>query len=380
MKTIRLLLLLYAFIMQLSNASAQTAFRPGQLWTDTQGTAINAHGGGMLFYGHTYYWFGEYKSENTSAALKGITCYTSTDLVHWHNKGIALAVSTQKGSDIERGCIMERPKVVYCPKTGKFVMWFHLELKDQGYAAARAAVAVSDRPEGPYTYLRSGRVNAGKYPCNFTAGDIAALDTLQVSHYATWWTPTWRKAVEQGLFLKRDFAGGQMARDMTIFVDDNGKAYHIFSSEDNMTLHIAELSDDYIHHTGRYVRVAPGGQNEAPTLFKHAGKYWMITSGCTGWDPNAARMFSADSIMGPWTQHPNPCQGAKASTTFGAQGTYVLHLTNGHKSEYIFMADVWNPKRPIDARYVWLPITFRQGLPVIEWRDNWQLKRATTKK
>ena len=380
MNFLRNILLLFSASAWLSAACARSTFRPGQLWADTQGTAINAHGGGVLCYNHVYYWFGEYKSESTSVALKGITCYASTDLLHWRNKGIALAVSTKKGSDIERGCIMERPKVVYCAKTGKFVMWFHLELKGQGYAAARAAVAVADHPEGPYTYQGSGRVNAGKYPANFSPADIAALDTLHADHYKTWWTPTWLKAVEQGLFLKRDLDGGQMARDMTVFVDDNGKAYHVFSSEDNMTLHIAELTDDYTRHTGRYVRVAPGGQNEAPTLLKHNGKYWMITSGCTGWAPNAARLFAADSLMGAWQQYPNPCRGDKAGTTFGAQGTYVLHLTDGRKPEYIFMADIWTPEHPIDARYVWLPIDFENGRPYIQWRDGWQLRSTKNKK
>ena len=90
-----------------------------------------------------------------------------------------------------------------------------------------------------------------------------------------------------------------MARDMQLFVDDDGKAYHIYSSEDNLTLHIAELSEDYLSHTGKYVRLAPAGHNEAPAIFKKDGMYWMITSGCTGWDPNEARMFSAPSIWGP---------------------------------------------------------------------------------
>jgi len=31
----------------------------------------------------------------------------------------------------------------------------------------------------------------------------------------------------------RDFAGGQMARDMTLFVDIDGSAYHIYASEAN---------------------------------------------------------------------------------------------------------------------------------------------------
>ena len=51
--------------------------------------------------------------------------------------------------------------------------------------------------------------------------------------------------------------GGQMSRDMTLFVDDDGKGYHIYSSEDNLTLQIAELSDDYLGHTGRYIRIFP---------------------------------------------------------------------------------------------------------------------------
>ena len=34
-----------------------------------------------------------------------------------------------------------------------------------------------------------------------------------------------------------------MSRDMTLFVDDDGKGYHIYSSEDNLTLHIAELTE-----------------------------------------------------------------------------------------------------------------------------------------
>ncbi len=46
------------------------------------------------------------------------------------------------------------------------------------------------------------------------------------------------------MFWMRDFEGGQMARDMTIYVDDDGKAYHIYSSEDNLTLQIAQLTDD----------------------------------------------------------------------------------------------------------------------------------------
>ena len=41
------------------------------------------------------------------------------------------------------------------------------------------------------------------------------------------------------MVFRRDHDGGQMARDMTLFVDDDGKAYHIYSSESNSTLHLS---------------------------------------------------------------------------------------------------------------------------------------------
>lgn len=349
---------------------------PGKLWPDTDGTHINAHGGGVLYHNGTYYWYGEHKSAHTSKAEVGVMCYSSKNLTEWRNEGAVLKVSENPESVITAGCVIERPKVIYNEKTGMFVMWFHLELKNRGYAAARAAVAVSDSPTGPFRFVRSGRINPGKLPFDWAEKEIASMQALTPDDYKEWWTPEWYKAVGQGLFVKRDLEGGQMSRDMTLFVDDDGKAYHIYSSEDNLTLHIAELSDDYQSHTGKYVRLAPAGHNEAPAIFKKDGKYWMITSGCTGWEPNEARMFSADSIYGPWTKHPNPCTGPGANLTFGGQSTFVLPVP-GKKNCFIFMADQWRPRRHIDGRYIWLPVRFRtDGTPFIEWQEQWSPENA----
>lgn len=360
-----------------SQQKASTIVHPGKIWPDNDSTHINAHGGGVLYHEGKYYWFGEHKSEKTSRALVGVTCYSSTDLANWTNEGVALLVSNDSTSDITKGCIIERPKVIYNEKTEKFVMWFHLELKDQGYRASRAALAISDMPTGPYQFIRSGRVNPGIYPENMTEEQC----NIPFDHekHKKWWTPEWRKAIEDGRFVQRDLKGGQMSRDMTLFVDDDGTAYHIYSSEDNLTLHIAELTDDYQNHTGQYIRIFPAGHNEAPAIFKKDGVYWLIASGCTGWDPNEARMFSAPSIWGPWTPHANPCVGEGCEITFGGQSTFILKIP-GKENKFIFMADVWHPKNPIDARYIWLPIQFdTEGKPVIEWMDKWDVKEYIAK-
>jgi hypothetical protein len=359
---------------RLSNQSAALTFQPGTLWLDDRGEHINAHGGGILYHNDTYYWFGEHKTEGKggNVAKVGVSCYSSKDLYNWKKESIALAVAPEgSGSDIESGCILERPKVIYNEKTRKFVMYFHLELKGQGYNAARTGIAVSDNVTGPYQFLKSLRPNAGIWPVNMTEAQRTSLitpDQIKNIH-----SPEGDKAITEGLFVRRDFKDGQMSRDMTLYVDDDQKAYHIFASEENKTLQIAELTDDYLGYIGKYYRIDPAGWNEAPALFKKGGRYFMITSGCTGWNPNPARLLTADHILGPWTRHPNnPAVGKDAETTFHSQSAYILPAP-GKKDAFIFMADRWNPQNAIDGRYIWLPIIFENGLPVLKWINEWNL-------
>lgn len=378
LKTYKIAVILLSLTLSLSSAHSQdilsgkkyNSFSPGNLWLDNNGVHINAHGGGILYHNGKYYWFGEHKAEKSNSAMVGVMCYSSDDLYNWKFESVAMPVSNDKDSPIAKGCTLERPKVIYNKKTGKFVMYFHLELKDKGYAAAHVAVAVSDNVVGPYKFLKNSRVNAGKWPLNMTDKQINALE--KDSDYKKWWTPAWRKAINEGLFVRRDFEGGQMSRDMTLFVDDDEKAYHIYASEDNLTLQIAELTDDYLDYTGKYIRIEPGGHNEAPAVFRKDGKYFMITSGCTGWDPNAARLLTADNILGEWTLHPNPCKGKDSELTFHSQSTYILPV-QGKSDAFIFMADRWKPRNPIDGRYIWLPVLFEDGMPILKWFDNWNL-------
>lgn len=347
----------------------QTEFRPGELWEDTNGNHINAHGGGFLRYGDRWYWFGEHKVPGNAGnyAQVGVHCYSSEDLYNWRDEGIALRVSDNPQSPIAKGCILERPKVVYNAKTGKFVMWFHLELKGQGYAAAHSGVAVADNVTGPYTFLRSGRINPGCWAEDIPV-ERRTLEGAPTPHgLGGSWFP---EGMDKAAFFYRDFRGGQMARDMTIFVDDDGKAYHIYASEENGTLQIAELDETYTRHTGRFVRAFEGRFMEAPAVFKRDGKYYFIASGCTGWAPNAARSAVADNIFGPWTELGNPARGENSDKTHFSQSTYVLPMP-GKPGEFIYCGDRWTPANAIDGRYIWLPIVWEDGKPTLPWTYSW---------
>lgn len=339
------------FSFLLLNAQTYKSFTSGKPWKDNKGVHLNAHGGGLLYLKGTYYWYGEHKVEGKegNTAQVGVHCYSSKDLYNWVDEGIALKVSDDPHSDIQRGCILERPKVIYNKLTKKYVMWFHLELKGEGYASARAGIAIADKVAGPYTFIRSTRATPGKYPVNVR---------------------DWSTNTEQ-LYV-RDLEKGQMVRDQQLFVDDDGKAYHIFASEDNQTLHIAELTDDYLDYTGKYVRVFEQRSMEAPAIFKKNGLYYFMGSGCTGWAPNEARSAVAPSIWGPWTELGNPCIGEGAEKTFFSQSTYILPV-QGKKDAYIYIGDRWTPNNPIDGQYIWLPIQFEENKFKIKWIDEWDL-------
>lgn len=369
------LALLAILISACTSNNNQKVFKPGDIWPDNNGIHINAHGGGIIFHSNRYYWFGEHKIEGEAGnvAHVGVHCYSSEDLYNWKDEGIALSVSDDSDNPIFKGCIIERPKVIYNKKNKQFVMWFHHELIGTRYNSALTGLAVSDKITGPYKYMHSLRPNAGEWPINVLSIHKTGVPVTTDSSYCG--GPECLPAHPDTLnIIGRDFEKGQMSRDMTLFVDDDGTAYHIHSSEENSTTHISKLSDDYLSFSGEYVRVFPNRYMEAPALFKRKGKYYFIASGCTGWSPNAARSAVSDQIFGAWTELSNPCISEGSRTTYESQSTYVLPV-KGLDDAFIFMADRWNPQNAIDGRYIWLPIQFdKKGFPYLEWLDKWSLK------
>lgn len=59
-------------------------------------------------------------------------------------------------------------------------------------------------------------------------------------------------------------------------------------------MHVSELTPDYLDVKPHYARVLQHLKREAPAVFKHAGLYFMLTSACTGWDPNSAEVFYSE--------------------------------------------------------------------------------------
>jgi hypothetical protein len=308
---------------------------PAQEWLDNRGNAINAHGGGVLFYGGVYYWYGEHKLPGKSEAEfadGGIHCYSSTDLINWTDVGLVLSVDYKDSTaDLAYGCLIERPKVVYNKKTQKFVAYFKLYPKDFGYEIAYVGVAVANSPAGPFHY----------------------------SHK----------------FLATGSTKG--SGDFSMFTDDDGTMYHLAVRKPEKHFMMAKMRDDYLMPETEY-KLCKGIQvhTEAPAVIKVDGTYHLLGSGSTSWKPNTARYYTATKLDGDWTFHGNPCKGFNpldsigSNITFGGQSTFIIKV-EGLKNAYIAMFDIWKPDMPITGRYIWLPITFKQNKFEINWVDKW---------
>lgn len=352
----------------------------GETMYDTNGNQIQAHGGQIQQFtvdGETkWYWVGEDKT-NDYRPVGGIHVYSSDDLYNWTDEGVVLQTMENPDQfetdpyfkalygdeteekqeeifiDLDRNnCVMERPKMLYNEKNDNYVIWFHADgrtpTNDADYGKAKAGVAVSDSPTGPFKLL-------GTYKLQH-AGDNYGYDGWE----------------NRG-----------SVRDMNLFKDDDGTAYVIYSSEGNETMYIAKLNEDYTYLSASPEEAVEGvdftrnfakWSREAPAMFQYKDKYYIITSGCTGWSPNQAKYAVADHPMGPWTEIGDPCTDWGWETTYDTQSTCVFPV-DAENGKFIYMGDRWNAGDLSESRYVWLPVEFQPDNKIALRRyENWTLE------
>lgn len=299
-------------------------FRNGEPWLDTDGNVIHAHGGHMLHHDGWWYWYGENRTENNY-----VSCYRTKDFRSFEFRGNIITTETPtEGYRVQTdlslagknadGTIhkvnLERPKVLWCERTKKFVLWCHYE-NGVDYHDARCAVASSDYPDHGFVYHGS-------------------------------FNPF-----------------GDMARDCTLFMDGED-AYFTAASRDNRDLHVWKLTKDFMSVSKLVNNLFQNESREAPAFFKKDGRYYLLTSYCTGWAPNQGKWSSSDSIDGDWEIN----EKFGDETTFRSQPAFVLEKDG----KFIYFADRWGGNGHYnDSTYVVLEIKFREdGSPYIEYSDE----------
>lgn len=384
-------------------------FQPYWYANDRDGSGahhIQAHGGSMTKSGDTWYWVGE-SHEHGYGNSPGIHMYSSKDLYNWKDEGIVLKTVSKKtdlndtyfqnlydlkthpdradkvfpylntnndqdgnGKADSLAAIMERPKLLHNPKTGKWIIWFHSDgstsVGGSNYSRAMLGVAVSDTPTGPYRLI-------GAYK-GFSDGT----------------KPGWGE--------KGD------SRDMTAFAAKDGHAYLGYSSEGNVATYVARLDDSWTHldktvttdrsgskmqysEDGRYTdieggkagtdyRVITRDRREATAFLQHGGDTYAITSATTGWDPNEQNYYQSKdgNMLGEWTSKGKLIRtGDTHRSTFGSQVASIIPYDES-RGEYIYLGDRWH-SGAADSTYVVLPIALRwdRTLELVNPNKAWNL-------
>lgn len=349
--------------------------RPGQIWLDTEGKRIQAHGAQVFYENGTYYWVGENK-EKTLGKDKiwtwGIRLYSSKDLYNWTDEGLIVEPDTEnENSPLHPFRQIDRPHILYNEKTKKYVLW--LKYSDESYYA----VFTSDNLKGKYEL-----VNSMYRPFDANCGDYD---------------------------LQKD--------------EKTGEAY-LYFEVNHTDLWCAALSEDYTEVKGNYSVIYEGKEppltREAPAHFVRHGKHYLITSGMTGYLPNPSEVTVSDNWMNGYKVQGNPHINDKSNTSFHSQISCVFKVQG--KDLYIAVADRWVPEQVnvsyngrygvsdkrrkevmaeviamgIDpktdyqravqeavrlleqentsiADYVWLPIEFDGDTVKIKWHEEWTI-------
>ncbi len=306
--------------------TSYTSFRPGQDWIADDGKPIDCHGGNIIYVDslNTFFWYGEHYGNP-----RGVACYSSRDLFNWKNEGVVM----------ERGKIeiMERPKVIYDKINKRYVMWFHYDGNDgkpgsRRYSLAELGVAVSKNPTGPFVLQKHFRPN------------------------------------------------GHESRDIGLYVDsETGKAYIGYAADHvNLTIRIVELTADYLDVTSNDIDIE--AHCEGPGILKKDGKYFMLTSDCTGWRPNQGHYYTAASITGPYNLQGSPFVGDAGNNSFNSQPCFIFKIP-GYKDAYLYMGDRWNGYGGTHSQYVFLPITITSSEKMeIHFFREWDLSIFTPEK
>ena len=349
----------------------QDAIYPGEPWLDTKGERIQAHGGAVYYENGTYYWYGEnktYTDGKNGIWTWGLKVYASQDLCNWDDLGYLIPpVLDDPNSALFPTKRVDRPHILKCTKTSKYVCWIKLSGPEAAFT-----IWQSDALLGPYEMVEN----------LYNPGDHKAGDFDMITDAET------------------------------------GKGYLYFDA-DHKSMLCMSLVEDYLHANmeiaSSYPNMTPPFTREAPALFAAKGRKYMITSGMTGYVPNQSDSAAADGWEDVFVSMGNPHVNDDTNASFNSQISKIFKV-DGKEDCFIAMADRWLPGYHVDSRiadlftrviastyepekyqatdterkemyagnvletaetriadYVWLPIEWDCDRPVIRWQKEWNI-------
>ncbi|MEU6783053.1 CBM35 domain-containing protein [Nonomuraea angiospora] len=291
-------------------------------WNDTSGNPIYSQGGGVFKFGDTYYWYGVHyvgaelyrtsptKQYQNDVTFVSIPVYSSKDLVNWkfENNVATANTSLPDGTKLGGGWV-GRLGVSYNENTGKYVL-------------------VVQGPGGVW----------------FLRGDSP--------------TDTFDGVTVQGQITNSPTPS---TGDQTVFTDDDGKDYLIFSnSSGRARAFVSKLreSDSLYAEPAVQIGYCSGCGREGNAMFKLDGKYYHAASDLHGWNSSVSHVIESttSNIQGAYTSE-YTLAGTEMDYSHVTQTGFFVTVKGTKQNTVIFAGDRW-------ADFAWNGIGYNQWMPV----------------
>ncbi|WP_228515686.1 family 43 glycosylhydrolase [Agreia pratensis] len=350
-----------AAALQTVSAGSFEPITNNTFWTDTDGNPISSQGGGIFRFGDTYYWYGvryleadPYRQSPSKiyskATFGSIPVYSSKDLVNWTfendvaTRDTTLSIPASAGSyfsDLKTlgdAAWVGRLGVTYNENTGKFVLISQMNNNDPNTANLYSVLFLqADSPTGDFSY--------------------ANLQTQIVN------SPT------------------RGTGDQTVFTDDDGTDYLIFSnSRGRGTGFVSKIADSdslSIEPATAISRNAAGREGNA--MFRLDDTYYMAASALHGWNTSVNYVVESTGAGIQGTYGPEyVLPGTEKDYSHVTQTGFFVTVHGTKQDTVLYAGDRW-------AEFAWNGSGYNQWTPLSKTDDglefnslsNWEFNAVT---
>lgn len=341
-KKLQILTILLLAAIYIHAQTTNTTITNDVFWYTTKNTPVYSQGGGIFRFPDPatgiehYYWYGVHYAgaesylasptgKNSNTGFVSVTCYVSDDLVNWTFVRDVMTSSTLTGA----------------------------------YWLGRLGVAYVAEAK-KYALVVQYNNNVLIATCATPTGNFSRQSTIDMT----------------------SMIGTPNTGDQTVFTDDNGKSYLVYSyGSGRSRIYLSEigLKNGSITLLD-CVEVYKGSGREGNCMFKYKGKYYICASDLYGWNASNVYYLESASIYGPYTPVNSMLKMPGAEKDYGhVTQTGFFYTVKGTKEEtVIYCGDRWSDFAGNGNGYnQWCPLSFVNNAPFFNSLSQWSLDAVT---
>lgn len=316
-----------------------------EFWYTVSGKPIYSQGGGIFRFTDPttgkphYYWYGVHYSgaenyqksplkKSDDSGFISVTCYQSDDLINW--TFVKDVLTSSEVNSHEGAYWVGRLGVAYVSEAKKYAIVVQYN--------NNVLFATCDTPDGNYK---------------------------------------WNNKLDMTSLIGTSNTG-----DQTVFTDDNGKSYLVYSyGKGRSKIYLSEigLKDGKITLLDCH-QIYQGSGREGNCMFKYKDRYYVCASDLYGWNASNVYYLVSNSIYGPYTPTNKMSLMDGAGDDYGhvTQTGFFYTVKGTNEETVIYCGDRWADFAGNGNGYnQWCPLSFNEDKPYFNSLSSWKINVKT---